>query len=153
MRIVLTRLKCELLTANQKHLISACSVCVYTQSCPTLCDPMDCSPPGSPVYGIFQARIQEHMVISYSTEFSQPRDWTHISCDSCIGKWIHYHCATWKPGPNMYFMDRILTSSSSNLLLWLTGESTYILLERNLYLETDWDFGKGSHAENGRRGR
>ena len=30
-----------------------------TQSCPTLCDPMDCSPPGSSVHGIFQARVLE----------------------------------------------------------------------------------------------
>ena len=42
----------------------ACSV---TQSCPTLCDPMDCSLPGSSAHGIFQARILEWMAISYST--------------------------------------------------------------------------------------
>ena len=34
-------------------------VCSVTQSCPALCDPMDCSPPGSSVCGIFQARILE----------------------------------------------------------------------------------------------
>ena len=36
------------------------------QSCPTLCDPMDCSLPGSPVPGIFQARILEWVAISFS---------------------------------------------------------------------------------------
>ena len=36
------------------------------QSCPTLCDPMDCSPPGSPVPGILQARILEWVAISFS---------------------------------------------------------------------------------------
>ena len=36
------------------------------QSCPTLCDPMDCSPPGSPVQGILQARILEWIAISFS---------------------------------------------------------------------------------------
>ena len=36
------------------------------QLCPTLCDPMDCSPPGSSVHGIFQARILEWIAISYT---------------------------------------------------------------------------------------
>ena len=36
-----------------------CAVCLVAQSCPTNCDPVDCSPPGSPVYGILQARILE----------------------------------------------------------------------------------------------
>ena len=36
------------------------------QSCPTLCDPMNCSPPGSSVYGILQARILEWVAISFS---------------------------------------------------------------------------------------
>ena len=36
------------------------------QLCPTLCDPMDCSPPGSSVHGIFQARILEWVAISFS---------------------------------------------------------------------------------------
>ena len=36
------------------------------QSCPTLCDPMDCSPPGSPVHGIFQARVLEWGAIAFS---------------------------------------------------------------------------------------
>ena len=40
-------------------------VCEVAQSCPTLCDPMDCSPPGSSVHGILQARIVEWVVISY----------------------------------------------------------------------------------------
>ena len=37
-----------------------------TQSCPTLCDPVDCSPPGSSVHGIFQARVLEWVAISFS---------------------------------------------------------------------------------------
>ena len=38
------------------------------QSCPTLCDPVDCSPPGSSVHGILQARIMEWVAISFSRE-------------------------------------------------------------------------------------
>ena len=66
------------------------------QSCPTLCNPMDCSPPGSSVHGILLARILESVAISYSRGSSQPRDRTCISCISCIGRQILYHCATWE---------------------------------------------------------
>ena len=47
-----------------------------TQSCSTLCDPMDCSPPGSSVHGIFQARELEWGAISFSRGSSRPRDGT-----------------------------------------------------------------------------
>ena len=53
---------------------------LVTQSCLILCDPMDCSPPGSPVHGILQARIQEWVAISFSKGFSWPRDQTQVSC-------------------------------------------------------------------------
>ena len=49
------------------------------QSCPTLCDPMDCSPPGSSVHGIPQARIPEWGAIPFSRGSSQPKDRTHVS--------------------------------------------------------------------------
>ena len=52
---------------------------LVTQSCPTLCDPMDCSPPGSSVHGILQAWILEWDAIPFSKGFSQPRDQTWIS--------------------------------------------------------------------------
>ena len=56
-------------------------VCVLvTQSSPTLCDHMDCSPPGSSVHEILQARILESVAIPFSRGSSQPRDWTWISC-------------------------------------------------------------------------
>ena len=50
------------------------------QSCPTLCDLMDCSLPGSSVHEIFQARIMEGIAISFSRGSSQPRDRTPVSC-------------------------------------------------------------------------
>ena len=49
------------------------------QSCLTLCNPMDCSPPGSSIHGIFQARILEWVAISFSRRSSRPRDWTPVS--------------------------------------------------------------------------
>ena len=49
------------------------------QSCPTLCDPMDCSLQRSSVHGIFQARVPEWVAISFSRGSSQPRDRTWVS--------------------------------------------------------------------------
>ena len=48
--------------------------------CPTLCDPLDCSPPGSSVHGISQASILEEVVISFSRGSSWPMDQTWVSC-------------------------------------------------------------------------
>ena len=50
------------------------------QSCPTLCDPVDCSLQGSSIHGILQARILEWVAISFSSGPSQPRDQTQVSC-------------------------------------------------------------------------
>ena len=50
------------------------------QSCPTLCDPMDCSLPGSSVHGIFQAIVLECIAISFSRGSSWLRDRTQVSC-------------------------------------------------------------------------
>ena len=52
---------------------------------------MDCSPPGSSAHGIFQARILEWVAISFSMGFSRPRDWTHVSFVSWIGRQVLYH--------------------------------------------------------------
>ena len=51
-----------------------------TQSCPTPCDPMDCSLPGSSVHGILQARILGWVAIPFSRGSSQPKDRTQVSC-------------------------------------------------------------------------
>ena len=49
-------------------------VCMRAQMCPTLCGPMDCSPPGSSVHGILQARVLEQVAISHSRGSLPPRD-------------------------------------------------------------------------------
>ena len=64
---------------------------LVAKSCPTLCDPMDCSPSGSFVHRILQAKILEWVAIPFSRESSWPRDQTHVSC---IGRWILYCWAT-----------------------------------------------------------
>ena len=53
---------------------------LVTQSCPTLCDPVDCNPPGSSVHGILPARILEWVAIPFSRESSPPRGGSPISC-------------------------------------------------------------------------
>ena len=68
--------------------------CLCSQLCPTLCEPMDYSLPGSSVHGIFQARILEWVAISSYRRSSQPRDWSCISWVSCIGRQTLYHWAT-----------------------------------------------------------
>ena len=70
--------------------------CSVPQLCPALCEPMDCSPPGSSVHGIFQPRILEWVAISYSTGSSWLRYQTHVSCISCISRQILHHWATWE---------------------------------------------------------
>ena len=56
-------------------------VCAQSlQSCPTLHDVLHCSPPGSSVHGILQARILEWVAITNSRGSSKPRDWTWVSC-------------------------------------------------------------------------
>ena len=60
-----------------------------SQSCPTLCDPVDCSPPGSSVHGILQARILEWVAISFSRGSFRPKDGTQVSCIAgrCFNLW------------------------------------------------------------------
>ena len=76
--------------------------CVHARSCLTLCDPMDCSLLGFSVHGIFQARILEWVAISSSMGSCQPRDRTRVSCISCTGRWILYHCAMWETPAGSY---------------------------------------------------
>ena len=83
-----------------------------TQSCPTLCDPMDCSLPGSLAHGILQARTLEWVVIPFSRGFSWPRDQIQVSHIAgrfftvwaireaqfiyrCIYIWIYIHICTY----------------------------------------------------------
>ena len=61
-----------------------------------LFDPMVCSLTGSSIHGIFQATILEWVAIFFSRGSFWLRNQIHISCISCIGRWILYHCTTRK---------------------------------------------------------
>ena len=58
--------------------------------CPTLCDPVDCSLPGSSIHGILQGKILEWVAISFSRGSSQPRDQTQVShiAGRCFTLWV-----------------------------------------------------------------
>ena len=90
---------CVCVCACVRVCVRVC-VCVYlvAQSRLTLCDSMDCNPPGFSFYEIFPARILEWVAITSSRGFSQLRVWTHFSCISCIGRWILNHWAIQSPG-------------------------------------------------------
>ena len=69
------------------HMYIHVSMCVCTQTlsmcaqlCPTLCDYVDCSPPGSSVHGILQAKVLEWEAVSFSRVSSQLRDGIQVSC-------------------------------------------------------------------------
>ena len=81
-----SRVKRSLLPESlQLTWVHACSV---AKSCPTLCDPMDCSPPGSSVHGIYQARILEWVAISSPKGSPQPRDWTSPMAPALAGRFF-----------------------------------------------------------------
>ena len=75
-------------SSNFFKLNLICMCAKWLQSCVTLCDPMDCSQPGSSVHAIRQARITEWDAISFSRGSSQPWDQTCISYISCLGRWV-----------------------------------------------------------------
>ena len=87
-------------------------VCVCTRSCPTHCHPMNCSPPGSSVHGVFQAIILEQVAISYSKGSSPPRYRICVSCISCIVRRFLYH-SSHLGGLYMYSLSFVFGSLSS----------------------------------------
>ena len=68
-----------------------------TQSCPILCDPMDCSLWGSSIHGIFQARVLDWVAVSFSRGSHWPKDWTQVSSiASCLS---HQGSSSYKGSP------------------------------------------------------
>ena len=60
--------------------VCVCVCVLAAQSCLTLCNPVDCRPPGSSVHRVLQARILEWVAIYFPRGSSRPRDWTWVSC-------------------------------------------------------------------------
>ena len=92
----LSALPVELEGKDRGNQIPFNSSWVYScaRLCRTLCDSLDCSPPGSSVHGILQARVLQWVAFFFSGEASPPRGSTHVSCVACIGRWVLYYCST-----------------------------------------------------------
>ena len=101
--------RAELRSYNRDHRALSEWVSEVAQSCPTLCDPMDCNLPGSSLHGILQARVLEWVAISFSRGSSRPRDRTRVSCipGRCFNLWAtgEAHIALHTPN---YLLSRIL---------------------------------------------
>ena len=80
------RQRAELTNIKADHVLAK-----SLQSCLTLCNPIDCSPPGSSVCGISPARIPEWVVMPSSRGSSRPRDRSRVSYVSSIGRQLPYH--------------------------------------------------------------
>ena len=89
-----------------------------TQLCPILCDPMDCSLPGSSIHGILQSRILEWVDLPSSRGSPQFRNQTYNSCVSCIADRFFTHWVTWE-APNCMFLTILLISDfNKNFSFW-----------------------------------
>ena len=94
-----------------------------TWVCLTLCDSMDCSPPGSSGHCIFQARIQGWVAIPFSRESSQPRDWTRVS--RTAGRlWSLSH--QWIPTPALWVTFSFLCCTAASHWLCVLRTVVYI---------------------------
>ena len=105
---------------------------VVTQSCPTLCNPMDCSPRGSSVHGIFQARMLEWVAISFSRGSSRPRDRTWVSCTA--GRFV----TIWATRENPYITHLLSRSSLIFTLHWSISVDCLLHDCSPLHNHIDW---------------
>ena len=121
-----------------------------TQSCPTLCDPMDCSLPGSSIICIFQARTMEWIAVSFSRGSSWARDWTGIS--RITGRLLNVWATREVPGETIAltiqtfvgkvmallfnalsgFVIAVLPRSKCLLISWLQSPSAVILESKKI---------------------
>ena len=116
--------------------------CVWlvTQLCPTLWDPMGCSPPGSSMHGILQARILKWVAFPFSRESSQPKDQTQVSCIAggfcTTRKSQEYWSGLPYPSPGNLPNPRIKTRSpalqAGSLPFELPGKPIFNLILMNL---------------------
>ena len=83
------------------------------QSCPTLCDPMDCSLPCSSVHGIFKARVLKWVAISFSRGSSWPRNQSQVSSLWILYQLNYQGCQPFKTSGYLHFHLRSLTHSSA----------------------------------------
>ena len=86
--VLFNPLNWKLMQCNGSSVFMCCTELL--QSCPALCDPIDCSLPGSSVHGILQAKILEWVAVPFSRGSSAPRDEIGVSYISCVGCWLFF---------------------------------------------------------------
>ena len=91
---------------------------LVAQSCWTLCDPKDGSPPGSSVHGIVQARILEWITIPVSRGSSQPRDRTQVSC--IVGRFFIFWAIAQTLMDNIFSKMKYKYKNFSRWRIWIT---------------------------------
>ena len=101
------------------------------QLCPTLCNPMDCSLPGSSLHGIFQARVLEWVAISFSRGSSWPRDRTQVSRipGRCFNLWATREAQIWLQSRSN---SKSISNFFSELKIW---DDQYYYVINNLDLK------------------
>ena len=124
------------------------------QSCPTLCNPVDYSRPGSSIHGILQARILEWVAISFSRRSSQHRDWTQVShiVGRCFTIWatreVIWNLKRWHWW--IYFQGSNGESDIENRLMYMAGgeegegdmygESNIEIYNTIYKIDSQWEF-------------
>ena len=118
------------------------------QSCPTLCDPVNCSLPGSSVHGILQARILQRVAISFSRGSSRSRDRTRVSriAGRCFNLWatreahiIHVKNIIWYLSFSVWLTSlNIIISRSRSIHITANGIISFFFLWLSNWISDYW---------------
>ena len=115
------------------------------QSCPTLCDLMDCSLPGSSVHGVFQARVLEWFAISFSRGSSHPRDRTQVSrtVGRCFTVWAtregaREHHGKSQDGTPQFYSFQLFWKQKHFLCFFAAGVFCWLSFEQSAFLWIIW---------------
>ena len=121
--------------------LKLCGLCAKSlQLCPTLCDTMGCSPPGSSVHGILQARNLEWVAMPSSRRSSLPEDRTHVSYVSFIGRrFLYYLChQVWWYEYNHLWLGWIVRIYYLYLIIYIYLCLCFLFIWSILSLKKEW---------------
>ena len=105
----------------KKHLATAAAVAKWLQSCPTSCDPMDCSSPGSSIHGTFQARVLEWVRNTWSNRQIWP--WSMVWSRAKANRVLPRECTGHSKHPFPTTQERTL---HMDITRWSTPKSDWL---------------------------